>query len=188
MKRLLSLRGLSLNLPLAQSSAPVIEWLTRLQSLESTLRGIPDGAAAEIRRPKGDLRLLRREMEAHPETEGFDLPPPAPSGDRAALPAEASAMRAVLEEQRRRKPGTAFHLARIEFNVTAAVEQLSTATTLDESHYRRRNRRTVPDALSLIPGVSPQRVGPRTGRATSASRRAAFAAKSSLSASKTPSG
>lgn len=164
MKRLLSLLGLSLNLSLAQSGDPVIEWLTRLQSLQATLRSIPDGAAPEIRRAERDLRLLRREIEAHPEAEGLDLPPPAPSGDRAALLAEASAMRAVLEEQQRRKPGTAFHLARIEVNVTAAVEQLSTATTLDESDYRRRNLRTVPDALSLIPGVSVQRVGPRNER------------------------
>lgn len=164
MMRLLLAFALSLNLFPAQSGDPVIDWLTRLQSLQAALRSLRDGAVAEIRRAEGDLRLLRREMEAHPEVEALDLPPPAPSGDRAALLAEASALRAALEEQQRGKPGTAFHLARIEVNVTAAVEQLPTATTLDENDYRRLNLRTLPDALSLIPGVSVQRIGPRNER------------------------
>lgn len=40
----------------------------------------------------------------------------------------------------------------------------STASTLDESEYRRRDLRTIPDALNLTPGVSIQRVGPRNER------------------------
>lgn len=164
MKKLLMLFGLCLGHSPAQTGDPVIDWLTRLQSLQATLRNLPDGAAAEIRRAEGDLRLLRREIEAHPEAQGLNLPEPAPSADRTALLLEASAVRSALEEQQRRKPGTAFHLARIEVNVAAAVEQLSLAATLEESDYRRRNLRTAPDALNLIPGVSIQRVGPRNER------------------------
>ncbi len=44
-------------------------------------------------------------------------------------------------------------------NVTASVEQLFTAATLDESDYRRRDQRTIPNAPNLIPGASIQRVG-----------------------------
>ena len=164
MKVLLALFGLSLGLSMAQPSDPVIEWLTRLQAIQANLRSIPDTAGADLSRAEADLRLLRREVEAYPETQRMALPAPAASHDRAALLREASALRAALEERQRLKPGTAFHLARIEVNVTASVEQLSTAATLDESDYRRGNQRTIPDALNLIPGVSIQRVGARNER------------------------
>jgi len=165
MKILLPLFGLSFGLLTAQPSDPVIGWLTRLQAIQANLRTIPDAAEADLSRAAADLRLLRREIEANPETQRMDLPPPAASNDRAALFAEASALRNAIEEQQRQKPGTAFHLARIEVNVTASVEQLSTAVTLDESDYRQRDQRTIPDALNLIPGVSIQRVGARNERA-----------------------
>lgn len=161
---LLCLATLFISLCLAQSGDPVIDWLTRLQSLQATLRRVPDTAAAEIARAEADLRLVRREIETHPEAQELQLPEPAAGNDRAELLREVSALREALEEQQRRKPGTAFHLARIEVNVTAAVEQLSTATTLDESDYRRRNLRTVPDVLTLVPGVSIQRIGARNER------------------------
>lgn len=164
MKILLPLFGLSLCILMAQPSDPSIGWLTRLQSIQATLRTIPDSAGADLRRAESDLRLLRREVEAYAETQSMDLPAPAARHDRACLLAEASAIRAALEEQQRQKPGTAFHLARIEVNVTASVEQLSTASTLDESDFRARDSRTVPEALNLTPGVSIQRVGPRNER------------------------
>jgi iron complex outermembrane receptor protein len=165
MKALISLVGLSLGLSMAQPGDPVIGWLTRLQAIQASLRASPGAAGGEIRRAEADLRLLRREVEANPETEKMDLPAPAANHDRAALLTEASALRAALEEQQRHKPGSAFYLARLEVNVTASVEQLSTAATLDEGDYRQGNKRTIPDALNLIPGVSIQRVGPRNERA-----------------------
>lgn len=164
MKVILSLFALSIGLALAQSNDPVIGWLTRLQAIQAALRTAPDTTATDLRRVESDLRLLRREIETHAESQNMDLPEPASTADRAALLGEASAMRTALEERQRQKPGTAFHLARIEVNVSATVEQLSTAVTLDESEYRQRDLRTVPDALNLTPGVSIQRVGPRNER------------------------
>lgn len=155
---------LSLGRSMAQSSDPVIDWLTRLQAVQASLRTLPDAAGADLSRAEADLRVLRREVEADPGIQKMDLPALAASGDRAALLAEASAIRAALEERLRQKPGTAFHLARIEVNVTAEVEQISMAATLEESDYRRRDLRTIPDALNLIPGVSIQRIGPRNER------------------------
>jgi iron complex outermembrane receptor protein len=150
---------------LAQPHDPVIDWLTRVQALQANLRRLPDTAEGDLSRAAADLRVLRREMEAHPEAESIGLPAPAAGGGRAALLAEATALRTALEDRQRQKPGTAFHLARMEVNVTAQVDQLSTAATLDESEYRRRDLRTIPDALNLIPGVSLHRIGPRNERA-----------------------
>jgi iron complex outermembrane receptor protein len=160
----LSLLALSLGLCFAQSGDPVIGWLTRLQSLQALLRSVPDSAAGDLDLAAADLRLLRREIESHPETRQLALPAPASAPARDALLAEASALRAALEDHQRRKPGTAFHLARVEVNVSASVDQLPTAATLDETDYRRRSLRTVPDALNLTPGVTIQRVGPRNER------------------------
>lgn len=52
----------------------------------------------------------------------------------------------------------------MEVNVNANVDQLSTTATLEEEEYRRRDLRTIPDALNLTPGVSIQRIGPRNER------------------------
>lgn len=164
MKTLFLLFAFFIGLSMAQPSDPVIGWLTRLQAIQASLRTVPDAAGAELSRAEADLRLLRREVEAYVETHRMDLPAPTASHGREALLAEASALRAALEEQQRQQPGTAFHLARIEVNVTASVEQLSTSATIDESDYRQRDLRTIPDALNLIPGVSIQRVGPRNER------------------------
>ncbi len=124
----------------AQQSDREIDWLTRLK-----------GIAAE------DLRALRREMEAEL---GPNRIPPATS-DTAQ---DAAALRAFLEERLRAKPGSAFHLGRIEVNVNAELPQVSTAETLDENDFRARNLRLVPEALNLVPGVSIQRIGPRNER------------------------
>lgn len=164
MKVLLCFFGLSLGLAPAQSGDPVIEWLTRLQTVQAALRRLPDTAGADLERAAADLRVLRREIEADPDSRQEPWPAPAADGDRAALLAEASALRSALEERQRQKPGTAFHLARIEVNVTATVEQLSTAATTEETDYRRRDLRTIPDALNLTPGVSMQRNGQRNER------------------------
>lgn len=165
MKNVLSLFALSVGLVLAQQSDPVIDWLTRLQAAQAKLRRSPDADGREVSRIETDLRLLRREIESQTEAAaGLPWPEPARSGDRAGLLAEATALRAILEERQRQKPGTAFHLARIEVNVTAEVDQLSTAGTLDEAEYRRRDLRVIPEALNLLPGVSVQRVGPRNER------------------------
>jgi iron complex outermembrane receptor protein len=164
MKILLTCFSLSVCLLVAQPGDPVIGWLTRLQAVQAILQRLPDTAATDLDRVRSDLRILRREIEVHSEMQKPGLPEPAVSATRVALLAEASALRMILEEQQRQKPGTAFHLARIEVNVTANVEQLSTAATLDEADYRRRDLRTIPDALNLTPGVSIQRVGPRNER------------------------
>jgi len=164
MKNKFWLIPLLLSVGMAQTGDPEIGWLTRLQTVQATLRRLPDTAAAEVRRAEGDLRQLRREIETHPEMAAMKLPEPAGGGDGEALLEEASAMRSAIEERQRQKPGTAFCLARIEVNVTESVEQLPTAVTIDESEYRRRDLGTIPDALALTPGLSIQRVGPRNER------------------------
>lgn len=161
MKVCFFLLTISLGLSLAQPSDRMIDWLTRLQAIQGNLTSPAGATEATLSRAESDLRTLRRELEVDPEMQKVELPPAAASRNPTALLEEASALRAALEERLRQKPGTAFHLARVEVNVTAKVEQLSTAATLDESDYRRRNLRTVANALNLIPGVSIQRVGAR---------------------------
>lgn len=162
MKNLLCFAALALAFSAAQSSDPIIDWLTRLQAIQANLRRLSGTEGDDLSRAAADLRAVRRAVVA--SSAAIPLPEPAAGGDRAALLAEAAALRAALEERLRQQPGTPFHLARIEVNVTAEVEQLSTASTLDESEYRRRDLRTIPDALNLTPGVSIQRVGPRNER------------------------
>lgn len=69
MKIRVSLFAFSLGFLTAQSSDPVIGWLTRLQAVQATLRMLPDTAAADLQRADADIRLLRREVESHPETQ-----------------------------------------------------------------------------------------------------------------------
>lgn len=109
-----------------------------------------------------DYRVLRREVDAS----GAVAPMPAPpaSEDRSELLSAVTALRDALERQQREKPGSAFHLARMEVNVAAELPQLSTAETLDEAAYRERDLRVIPDALNLVPGVTIQRIGPRNER------------------------
>jgi iron complex outermembrane recepter protein len=92
------------------------------------------------------------------------VPDPAPGSGRTALIEEAAALRRALEEQQRSHPGGAFQLARMEVNVTADLPQISTADTLEEAEYRKRNLGVITDALELVPGVSVQRIGPRNER------------------------
>lgn len=51
MKILVSLFAFSLGFLTAQSSDPVIGWLTRLQAVQATLRMLPDTAAADLNAP-----------------------------------------------------------------------------------------------------------------------------------------
>lgn len=164
MKSLVPLFALSIGLSFAQQNDALVDWLTRLQAIQANLRRTNGPADAYLSRAESDLRILRREIEAQPEARGLSLPAPVLAPNVEALTAEAAGLRAALEERLRQKPGTAFHLARIEVNVTAEVEQLSTAATLDESEFRQRDLRVIPDALNLTPGVSIQRVGPRNER------------------------
>lgn len=145
-----------LGLLMWQGSQTGIEWLTRLQGLEARAR--KGGGVAEV---EADVRQLRRELEAAGVT---GLPAAAPGGDAEKLRGEIAALRALVEERERQRPGSAFQLARMEVNVNANVDQLATTTTLEEEEYRRRDLRTIPDALNLTPGVSIQRIGPRNER------------------------
>jgi len=128
-----------------------IEWLTRLQAMEARLNRISAHSPAELSRLAADLRTLRLEMETSGEP---SLPEPAKDAEPGSLLAAVRGLRAALEAQQRQKPGSSFHLGRVEVNISAEVPQLSTAETLDESEYRRRNLRTLPEALNLVPGVT----------------------------------
>jgi iron complex outermembrane receptor protein len=113
-----------------------------------------------------EVRSLNREYVARGASEGLKLPSlPANESGREELARYVAALRGVLEEAERSRTGGAFHLGRIEMNVTADAIQVPTAATLDESEFRQRNARVVPDALNMIPGVSLQRNGPRNERA-----------------------
>jgi iron complex outermembrane receptor protein len=144
-----------------QSGDSFINWLTQLQSAAATLNRAPDNSS-ETARIAAELRQLRREMEVN--APALELPPAAPDATPAALLAEIQQLRSAIETKLREKPGSAFHLARMEVNVSSDLPQLSTAVTLDEEEYRQRNLRTLPDALNLVPGVTIQRIGPRNER------------------------
>ena len=149
----------------AQQGDPAIDWLTRLQAMQATLNRLPGSAVGEVGRLAADLRTLRREIESQPNATGrLTLPEPATEPSRNSLLSEIAGVRAAIENQQRQKPGSAFHLGRIEVNVSAGIPQLGTAETLDESEYRERDLRLIPEALNLIPGVSIQRIGPRNER------------------------
>lgn len=146
----------------AQQGDPAIDWLTRLQAMQASLNRSNVATFPEAARIAEDYRVLRREVEAS----GAIAPMPAPpvSEGRGELLSAVTALRDALERQQREKPGSAFHLARMEVNVAAGLPQLSTAETLDEAEYRQRHLRVIPDALNLVPGVSIQRIGPRNER------------------------
>lgn len=147
---------------LAQQSDPLVDWLTRLQAMQATLQRSDAETSAEVGRVALDLRVLSREVEAGGVLERT---PEVPGSDqRGALLASVKAFRAALEAVARSKPGSAFHLGRMEVNVSADLPQLSTAETLDEAEYRQRDLRVLPDALNLVPGVTLQRIGPRNER------------------------
>lgn len=155
---------LATGLPAFQSD-PVIGWLTRLQALQRELNRLDGETGPAVDRLAATLAAVRREIEAQREAGGgLTLPDPTSAAGRAALIEEAAALRAALEEQQRNLPGSVFQLARMEVNVTADLPQISTADSLDESEYRKRNLGVITDALELVPGVSVQRIGARNER------------------------
>lgn len=144
---------------------PVIGWLTRLQDLQRESSLLEGDSGPTVERIAAMVGALRREIEARREAvSGLTLPEPVPGVGRSALIKELSALRAALEQQQRSLPGSAFQLARMEVNVTADLPQISTAASLDEMEYRKRNLSVITDALELVPGVSVQRIGPRNER------------------------
>ncbi len=146
----------------AQHGDAAIQWLTRLQAMQASLQRKGPDASDEQARIAADYQLLRREIEASMGLE--PMPAPPASEGRVALLAAVTSLREALERQQREKPGGAFQLARIEVNVSASLPQLSTAETIDETEFRERNLRTIPDALNLMPGVTIQRIGARNER------------------------
>ena len=145
-----------------QPAEPVIEALTALQSVEQRLGPDADSTEVEIQQAVAELRSLYARLLAL-QRHG-DMPAPPARADRESLLQYATTFRAQLEEQERRRPGSAFHLGRIEVTVTEEAVQTITALTLDESVYRERNVRTLPAALNLIPGLHIQRIGARNER------------------------
>jgi iron complex outermembrane receptor protein len=148
----------------AQQSDPIIDWLTKLQALESRLRRASDANGGERAKVAAELTTLQREIAAGPPETANVARAPVGNPTGQEMLAYIAALRKTLEDAERRKPGSAFHMGRIEVNVAADAPQVATSTTLDEAEYRQRDLRTVPDALNLIPGVSLQRIGPRNER------------------------
>lgn len=148
----------------AQQPSTVIQWLTTLQNIEKRLRVASNNQAlADL---ASEARALHREISASSFAERILHGKDFPSGElnKEQLQNYISTLRKSLEEAERNRPGGAFDLGRIEVNVTADAEQVSATTTLDESEYRQRDLRTVPDALNLLPGLNIQRIGPRNER------------------------
>lgn len=146
----------------AQPVNPVIDWLTSLQSLETRLRQ----ASTEAVSLRPELESLDREVRAWPHIESgsINLPALPASSNGEDFLKYVTNLRQQLEDFERNRPGSPFYLGRIEVNVAADAPQVPTATTIDESEYRERNLRVIPDALNLIPGVSIQRIGARNER------------------------
>lgn len=130
--------------------------------MQASLQRGTAGTSAGVGRVSTDYRVLRREIEADGAL--GTLPSPPASEGRDELLRAVTELREAVEQRQREKPGSAFHLARIEVNVAASLPQLSTAETIDEAEIRRENLRVLPDALNLMPGVTVQRIGPRNER------------------------
>ena len=145
----------------AQNSS-VIDWLTALQLIESRLTESPSQRTAV----GPELQSLDREIRAwvSSSSNSIDLPALPQSAAAQELLSYVKEARNKLEDFERNRPGSPFYLGRIEVNVAADATQVPTATTIDESEYRERNLKVIPDALNLIPGVSIQRIGARNER------------------------
>lgn len=146
--------------PGQQRETPV-DWLTALQSIEARLRNT-SAPEQEVEAIRLETRRLHRRIE--PASVAADIGAPPADAGREALLDYVTRLRGVLEELERSRPGGAFHLGRVEVNVSAEAQQVATAVTVDENDYRRRNAQVVPDALATVPGVSVQRIGPRNER------------------------
>jgi iron complex outermembrane receptor protein len=146
----------------SQESDPVIEALTALQTIEARLANKADSAEAEDTQTLSELRGLYAQLLALQRHGGMDAPPAR--ADRQSLLQYTTLFRTRLAEQERRRPGSAFHLGRIEVNVAGEAAQTVTAVSLDESVFREGNVRVLPQALNLTPGVHIQRIGPRNER------------------------
>lgn len=145
-----------------QQSDPVIEALTALQSMASRLHNGAAGAGPEVAETAAELRAVYAQLLERQRHAGMQAPPERAS--RQDLLAYIAAFRARLEEQERRRPGSAFDLGRIEVSVTGEPVQTVAASSLDESLYRERNVRVLPEALNLAPGLHMQRIGSRNER------------------------
>ncbi|WP_051669968.1 TonB-dependent receptor plug domain-containing protein [Bryobacter aggregatus] len=161
MNRLILLFLISL-FAFAQQSDLLVDWLSTLQSLQSRAKS---GSPADLSKLISELKTLTGEISAQDAVLAKGLAPlPSTASSQQELLAYVSDLRRQIEDQLRARPGSAFQLGRVEVNVSADAVQVATATTLDESEFRERNARVVPDALNLIPGVSIQRIGPRNER------------------------
>jgi iron complex outermembrane receptor protein len=70
----------------------------------------------------------------------------------------------IVNEIIRQSPSTPFNLGKVVVDVWAPAPEVPLAATTEQSEVRERNDRVVPDALSALPGVSIQRIGPRNER------------------------
>lgn len=149
------------SLALAQQGNSLIDWLTSLQAIEARLKGVDASNTQALNGAAGDVRALHREISSRV---AMAAPLPDDAG-REELLRYVQSLRKALEDAERAEPGSAFHLGRVEVNVTADATQVPTAATLDETQFRRHNAKVIPEALNMIPGVSLQRNGPRNERA-----------------------
>ena len=143
----------------SQQGDPVIGALTELQSMESHLETDTAAPEPEIAETAARLRAAYARLLASQLHAGMEAPPESPS--RQELLDYVVASRTKLEEQERKRPGSAFDLGHIEVNVTGEYLQVVTASSVDESSFREHDARVLPEALNLTPGVNVQRVGPR---------------------------
>lgn len=115
------------------------------------------------------LARLRQEALQRAAAEGLvisHLPALEADGESAeALRRHARLLADSLTKALERRPGSAFHLGRVQLEVVEDAFPIPTTTAVDAAQFRARNARVLPDALNLLPGVSIQRIGPRNERA-----------------------
>lgn len=157
------------------------DWLVAVRQAETELQtGIVsrDERREMLRRLNGLRAEVRAWLRAHPEANiennleqnsandlQIDLDSSAAVRE---LTLAAGRLRQTIEEIAREAPNSPFTLGRIEVVVNAAAPleiAAGTTTTIDQSELQRTNRKTVADALNLLPGIALTRIGPRNERA-----------------------
>jgi len=145
----------------SQGVAPgnsAVDALTALQAIEAQVKNLPAAANAQVAGLAGETRRVYRNWAANRDEPG---PAPPSLDSKEAIEKYVSSLRRHIEDGERRKPGSAFHLGRVEVNVISDAVQVATASTIEEPEFRTANASVATQALNLLPGVSMQFAGAR---------------------------
>jgi iron complex outermembrane recepter protein len=144
------------------------DWLEAARELEDRL-DLSSSDSAQLEQVRAALQTLRLEMLWWLETRHDEQSQGAPAiralrvaaGSRAELKAAVQILRATAERLRDKRPATPFELGEIRVTVSAAAPSLASSERLTSESLRFRLLENAAEALSVLPGVSPTRIGVR---------------------------